>query len=56
MDKMDECYEEGKGYIVEADEEEFERACSTCKYYDRCNSEDLFYGCGVWEVYMGDDL
>lgn len=31
-------------------------ACEKCPYCDRCKSEELFYGCGVWEDQMGADL
>ena len=27
-----------------------------CPYRDRCGSEELFWGCGVWEDTMGEDL
>ena len=30
--------------------------CEGCPYRDRCESEELFWGCGVWEDYMGEDL
>lgn len=31
-------------------------ACAQCPYADRCHADELFYGCGVWEDSMGDDL
>lgn len=30
--------------------------CEGCPYRDRCHSEEIFWGCGVWEDYMGEDL
>lgn len=30
--------------------------CEGCPYRDRCGSEEIFWGCGVWEDSMGEDL
>lgn len=30
--------------------------CERCPRRDRCESEELFWGCGVWEDLMGEDL
>lgn len=30
--------------------------CEGCPHRDRCGSEELFWGCGVWEDSMGEDL
>jgi hypothetical protein len=30
--------------------------CEGCPYRDRCHSEEIFWGCGVWEDSMGEDL
>ena len=30
--------------------------CEGCPYRDRCESEELFWGCGVWEDLQGEDL
>ena len=33
-----------------------EQACEVCPYAGQCDANDLYFGCGVWEVSMGDDL
>ena len=33
-----------------------ETACASCPFADRCQREELFWGCGVWEDQMGEDL
>ena len=33
-----------------------ENACENCPYKDECETNNLFYGCIVWEEWMGDDL
>ena len=33
-----------------------EHFCENCPYADRCGTEELFWGCGVWEDQMGEDL
>ena len=30
--------------------------CDRCPYRNECIKNELFYGCGVWEEYMGEDL
>jgi hypothetical protein len=30
--------------------------CEECPFKDSCDSEELFYGCEVWEDGMGEDL
>ena len=30
--------------------------CAHCPYRERCLKEDLYFGCGVWEEQMGEDL
>lgn len=38
-------------------EERFgEQGCEHCPYRERCEAEELFFGCGVWETQMGEDL
>lgn len=32
------------------------RSCEECPFKDSCKSEELFWGCGVWEDGMGEDL
>lgn len=32
------------------------RSCEECPFKDSCKSEELFWGCGVWEDSMGEDL
>ena len=32
------------------------RSCEECPFKDSCKSEELFWGCGVWEDDMGEDL
>ena len=31
-------------------------ACERCPYADRCQREELWWGCGAWEQSMGEDL
>ena len=41
-------------------EENIETACATacthCPYRERCHSEELYFGCAVWEETMGEEL
>ena len=30
--------------------------CECCPYAHECESLELFWGCGVWEEEMGEDL
>ena len=36
--------------------EECESVCEVCPFADRCGKEELYWGCGVWETAMGEDL
>ena len=46
--------------VIEELENEFletgEDVCARCPYRDQCEKEELYWGCGVWETQMGDDL
>ena len=46
--------------VTEELENEFletgENVCARCPYRDQCEKEELYWGCGVWETQMGDDL
>ena len=33
-----------------------EAACAVCPYRERCYATRGWYGCGIWEEGMGDDL
>ena len=33
-----------------------ECTCENCPFAEQCDKEELFWGCGVWEDMMGDDL
>lgn len=33
-----------------------EDGCEHCPYAEQCGAEELFWGCGVWEEQMGEDL
>lgn len=33
-----------------------EEMCAHCPYREECEPKELFWGCGVWETEMGDDL
>lgn len=33
-----------------------ESVCEVCPFADRCGKEELYWGCGVWETAMGEDL
>ena len=35
---------------------ELEQVCAMCPYRERCEAEQLFWGCGCWETSMGADL
>jgi MoaA/NifB/PqqE/SkfB family radical SAM enzyme len=45
-------------FYEEATKEEIEKMtwCKRCPFREECGKADLFYGCGVWEEYMGEDL
>lgn len=30
--------------------------CDYCPYADVCGQKELYWGCGVWEAQMGEDL
>lgn len=30
--------------------------CEQCPYAEACEANELFWGCGVWEDSMGEDL
>lgn len=34
----------------------FIQDCEVCPFFDSCSKEELFWGCGVWESEMGEDL
>ena len=31
-------------------------ACASCPYAEECHASEGWWGCGVWEKGMGDDL
>lgn len=33
-----------------------EDGCQHCPYREQCEEAELFFGCGVWEEMMGEDL
>ena len=43
-------------YTVENNDEELDKVCKTCKFHKDCEQCGWYFGCGVWDVYMGDDL
>lgn len=36
--------------------DECEDVCEVCPFAERCGREELYWGCGVWEEMMGEDL
>ena len=36
--------------------DDIEKVCAVCPFADRCEKEELYWGCGVWETAMGEDL
>lgn len=42
-------------YFEEFDLDDYE-TCSHCPLEDVCGECELYWGCGVWEESMGDDL
>ena len=42
--------------LFEAVNYDCEACCERCPYAERCGKEELFWGCGVWEASMGEDL
>ena len=30
--------------------------CEHCPYAEQCEARELYWGCGVWEEQMGEDL
>lgn len=30
--------------------------CAHCPYAEQCETRELYWGCGVWEEQMGEDL
>jgi len=36
--------------------DECEDVCEVCPFAERCGREELYFGCGVWEEMMGEDL
>lgn len=43
-----------KKYYMEADYDK--DWCEGCPVAERCQAEGLYYGCGIWEDEMGEDL
>ena len=37
-------------------QQECDAICQRCPYRERCEIEALYWGCGVWEESMGEDL
>lgn len=33
-----------------------EKACNHCPYKAKCEAEEMWWGCPVWEEQMGEDL
>ena len=55
MRKVDKLVEEMfGGYGLTTDE--CECVCDACPFAERCGEEELYFGCGVWEEMMGEDL
>jgi hypothetical protein len=36
--------------------EELENMCEGCPYAEQCQAQQLYWGCGIWEAQMGEDL
>ena len=42
--------------MMDAEDYNPKTACEKCPFAEQCRREELFYGCGVWEDQMGEDL
>ncbi len=42
--------------LYEAVDMDCEACCERCPYAEQCGQYELFWGCGVWEDSMGEDL
>lgn len=43
--------------LMDADNYNPDTACATCPYNHICGkNNDMYFGCGVWEDQMGEDL
>lgn len=42
--------------LMEFVEAEGEEVCDRCPFAEECSRGEWFWGCGVWEAYMGEDL
>ena len=47
---------EVKPLFDEDDEFDYEATCDTCPFRNVCGDMELFWGCGHWEMMMGEDL
>ena len=36
--------------------EELDKMCECCPYAEQCQTQQLYWGCGIWEAQMGEDL
>lgn len=46
-----------EAYMAEGlTEAQCEQVCEACPFAEMCGKEELYYGCGVWEDAMGEDL
>jgi hypothetical protein len=50
MSEIERAFEE---YLIE---EGTPKNCEVCPFADKCDAEELYWGCSVWEDEMGDDL
>ena len=52
MMKMIEQLAEDREYSME----ELDKMCECCPYAEQCQAQQLYWGCGIWEAQMGEDL
>lgn len=53
---MDAFYKAMDADTISAQDIEDMTWCDRCPFASICSTDELFYGCGVWEEMMGDDL
>lgn len=49
---MDDFYD----VVAELEAQYGEDGCAHCPYAGQCDHQELYWGCGVWELQMGEDL
>lgn len=53
---IDDRTETERAFDIYVWENGYPKNCEICPFYNTCEKEGLYWGCGVWEDGMGEDL